>query len=89
MTDVKGSTTSSRLSTVYIRTINPSADARLGDILETRAAQSAVEEGASVVCSGRRRGLGEEFARAIGACIVEADVARELDAERARPGSRW
>jgi NAD(P)-dependent dehydrogenase (short-subunit alcohol dehydrogenase family) len=41
-----------------------------------------VKQGASVVFSGRRRALGEEVARATGACFVEADVAREADAER-------
>jgi NAD(P)-dependent dehydrogenase (short-subunit alcohol dehydrogenase family) len=39
-------------------------------------------EGAFVVFSGRRRELGEEIARANGARYVEADVAREADAER-------
>ena len=47
-----------------------------------RLVERFVEEGASVVFSGRRRGLGEEVARATGACFIEADVALEPDAER-------
>src|SRR3954454_4474488 len=39
-------------------------------------------EGAAVVFSGRRAALGAEVARATGAAFVEADVAREADAER-------
>ena len=39
-------------------------------------------EGAAVVFSGRRAALGAEIARATGAVFVEADVAREADAER-------
>ena len=41
-----------------------------------------VEEGASVVFSGRRAALGREVAQATGATFVEADVAVEADAER-------
>ena len=39
-------------------------------------------EGARVVFSGRRAELGAEVARLTGATFVEADVAREADAER-------
>ena len=44
--------------------------------------ESFIGQGASVVFSGRRRALGEDVAKATGATFVEADVAREADAER-------
>ncbi len=47
-----------------------------------RIVERFAEEGASVVFSGRRAGLGEEVAAATGAIFVEADVAHEADAER-------
>ena len=40
------------------------------------------EEGAEVVFTGRRAGLGEEVARGTGAEFVEADAGSEADAER-------
>lgn len=47
-----------------------------------RIVERFVEEGASVIFSGRRRRLGEDVARASGAWFVEADVALEDDAKR-------
>jgi NAD(P)-dependent dehydrogenase (short-subunit alcohol dehydrogenase family) len=47
-----------------------------------RIVERFVEEGATVVFSGRRRGLGEEIAKATGARFIEADVALEADAKR-------
>ncbi len=47
-----------------------------------RIVERFVEEGASVLFSGRRRGLGREVAKATGARFVEADVALEADAKR-------
>ncbi len=47
-----------------------------------RMVERFVEEGASVVFSGRRAALGAEVAQATGASFVEADVALEADAAR-------
>lgn len=47
-----------------------------------RIVERFVEEGAAVVFSGRRAALGEEIAGALSATFVEADVAKEADAER-------
>lgn len=47
-----------------------------------RIVQRYVEEGATVFFSGRRAELGAEVAKATKATFVEADVAREADAER-------
>jgi NAD(P)-dependent dehydrogenase (short-subunit alcohol dehydrogenase family) len=47
-----------------------------------RIVERFVEEGAAVVFSGRRATLGEEIASALSATFVEADVAKEADAER-------
>jgi NAD(P)-dependent dehydrogenase (short-subunit alcohol dehydrogenase family) len=47
-----------------------------------RIVERFVEEGASVFFSGRREALGAEVAEATGATFIEADVAREADAER-------
>jgi len=53
-----------------------------------RIVERFAEEGAAVVFSGRRRGLGEEVARATGALFVEADVAKEEDARRSVAAAR-
>jgi NAD(P)-dependent dehydrogenase (short-subunit alcohol dehydrogenase family) len=47
-----------------------------------RIVERFTEEGAEVVFTGRRAALGAEVAAASGAVFVEADVAREGDAER-------
>ena len=47
-----------------------------------RIVERFVEDGAKVVFSGRRAALGAEVAAATGAEFVEADVAREDDAQR-------
>jgi NAD(P)-dependent dehydrogenase (short-subunit alcohol dehydrogenase family) len=47
-----------------------------------RIVERFVQEGAAVVFSGRRRGLGEEVAKATGALFIEADVAEESDAHK-------
>ncbi len=47
-----------------------------------RMVERFVEEGAKVIFSGRRVALGAQVAEATGAAFVEADVAREADAER-------
>ena len=47
-----------------------------------RIVERFVEEGAAVVFSGRRAALGEEIASAVTATFIEADVAKEADAER-------
>ncbi len=47
-----------------------------------RIVERFVEEGAAVVFSGRRVALGEEIASAVTATFIEADVAKEADAER-------
>lgn len=47
-----------------------------------RTVERFVEEGAAVVFSGRRVALGAEVAKASGATFIEADVAKEADAER-------
>jgi NAD(P)-dependent dehydrogenase (short-subunit alcohol dehydrogenase family) len=47
-----------------------------------RIVERFIEEGASVVFSGRRRGLGKAVAKATGALFLEADVAIEADAKR-------
>ena len=47
-----------------------------------RIVERFVEEGASVVFSGRRRSLGKAVAKATGAHFVEADVALESDAKK-------
>jgi len=47
-----------------------------------RIVERFVEEGASVVFSGRRRSLGKAVAKATGARFVEADVALEADAKK-------
>lgn len=47
-----------------------------------RIVERFVEEGAAVVFSGRRVALGEEIATTLPVTFVEADVAKEADAER-------
>jgi NAD(P)-dependent dehydrogenase (short-subunit alcohol dehydrogenase family) len=47
-----------------------------------RMVERFVEEGASVLFSGRRRNLGEVLAKATGAVFIEADVSLESDARR-------
>ena len=47
-----------------------------------RIVERFIEEGASVVFSGRRRKLGREVAKATGARFVEADAGLEADAKR-------
>jgi len=47
-----------------------------------RIVERFVEEGATVFFSGRRAALGAEVAKATKATFIEADVAREADAER-------
>jgi len=47
-----------------------------------RIVERYVEEGAAVFFSGRRAALGAEVAKATRATFIEADVAREADAER-------
>ncbi len=47
-----------------------------------RTVERFVEEGATVLFSGRRAGLGDEVAAATGATFIEADAGNEADAER-------
>src|SRR5258706_10134718 len=47
-----------------------------------RIVERFLEEGASVVFSGRRRSLGDDVAKSTGALFVEADVALEADAKK-------
>ena len=47
-----------------------------------RTVERFIDEGATVTFSGRRAHLGAEVAAATSATFIEADVAREADAER-------